>query len=107
MPSKEGDQTEDPMAMVTGRELCEEAPGHESPQGHKSEKEAVLTFHKYKVGQMVNFLGGMKYATNARGTYKIVRLLPSETDDCQYRIQSIRDNHERVVRESELNIAPI
>ncbi|HVI86699.1 MAG TPA: hypothetical protein VM659_00275 [Dongiaceae bacterium] len=61
-----------------------------------------MAFHKYKVGQTVHFSGGLKYATNVRGTYKVVRLLPSETDDRQYRIQSTKDNHERVVRESEL-----
>jgi len=65
-------------------------------------KDGVLAFHKFKVGQTVHFAGGLKYATNVRGTYKIVRLLPSESDDRQYRIQSAKDGHERVVRESEL-----
>lgn len=64
-----------------------------------------MVFHKYKVGQTVHFSGGLKYTTNVRGTYKVVRLLPSETDDRQYRIQSTKDGHERVVRESELEAA--
>ena len=37
-----------------------------------------------------------------RGTYTIARLLPSETLEHQYRVKNIRDNHERVVRESQL-----
>jgi hypothetical protein len=68
-------------------------------------KDGVLAFHKYKIGQTVHFSGGLKYAANVRGTYKIVRLLPSETADGQYRIQSTKDGHERVVRESELEAA--
>lgn len=68
----------------------------------RSEKDGVLVYHKYKVGQTVHFAGGMKYATNVRGTYKVTRLLPTETDDRQYRVQSAKDGHERVVRESEI-----
>ena len=30
------------------------------------------------------------------------KLLPSETPDNQYRVKNLRDNHERVVRESQL-----
>lgn len=63
-----------------------------------------MGFHKFKVGQSVHFIGGMQYTSNVRGTYKIVRLLPSETEDCQYRIQSTGDGHERVVRQSEIQL---
>ena len=38
----------------------------------------------------------------AGGVYKITQLLPSESDDCQYRIKSFDEPHERVVKESEL-----
>ena len=65
-------------------------------------KEEALAFHKFKVGQSVRFIGGMKYSTNVRGIYKIVRLLPSETRDCQYHIKNVTDGQERVVNESEL-----
>jgi hypothetical protein len=37
------------------------------------------------------------------GVYKVTQLLPSEGDDCQYRIKSSDEPHERVVKESELN----
>ena len=32
----------------------------------------------------------------------VAKLLPSETPDNQYRVKNLRDNHERVVRESQL-----
>lgn len=64
--------------------------------------DGILAYHKYKVGQTVHFSGGMKYVPNVRGTYKVMRLLPSETGDRQYRIQNLKDGHERVVRESEI-----
>src|SRR5262245_13798286 len=39
----------------------------------------------------------------ASGVYKVTQLLPSESDDCQYRIKSSDEPHERVVKESELS----
>jgi len=38
----------------------------------------------------------------ASGVYKVTQLLPPESDDCQYRIKSSDEPHERVVKESEL-----
>jgi hypothetical protein len=37
-----------------------------------------------------------------RGTYTIVRKLPVEGRDCQYRVKSTDDGHERVLRESQI-----
>jgi hypothetical protein len=37
------------------------------------------------------------------GSYRITRLLPDEQGDHQYRIKSIRDAHERVAKESQLD----
>lgn len=56
--------------------------------------------HKYKVGQRVEFLDRTLPA--ASGTYEIVRLLPSDGGELQYRIKSEREAHERVVREDQL-----
>jgi hypothetical protein len=36
------------------------------------------------------------------GSYKIVRLLPPDGEDFQYRIKSIGEAYERVARESQL-----
>jgi hypothetical protein len=60
---------------------------------------------KFQLGQNVLFtarpIGHM--ATN--GTYKIVKLLPSEGDDFQYRIKSASEAFERVAKESQLDRA--
>lgn len=59
---------------------------------------------KFKAGQTVN---SVKTPLSAipQGRYKIVRLLPSDGVVNQYRIKSVSDGHERVVRESELTPA--
>ena len=44
-------------------------------------------FHKYSVGQKVSFLPGSGSLSHLRGSYTIVRLLPSGTRDWQYRVQ--------------------
>jgi quercetin dioxygenase-like cupin family protein len=59
--------------------------------------------HKYKVGQIVHFSPNMSHAASARGSYEVVRLLPSETLDFQYRVKKSSDGQERVVKESELS----
>jgi hypothetical protein len=38
----------------------------------------------------------------ANGTYQIVKLLPSDGDDYQYRIKSTSEAFERVAKESQL-----
>jgi hypothetical protein len=52
---------------------------------------------------MVGFHPAPRFAPRdqTRG-YKIVRLLPHEGGECLYRIKSITEPFERVVRESEL-----
>lgn len=58
--------------------------------------------HKYAVGQTFRFLPGVQSAA-LRGSYEIVRLLPAEANDYQYRVKSVLDGHERVVKESQLS----
>jgi hypothetical protein len=43
----------------------------------------------------------------AGAVYKITQLLPPEGEDCQYRIKSPSEPHERVVKESQLNSVTI
>ena len=56
--------------------------------------------HKYRVGQTVRFqqsgFGG------TRGDVKIERLLPPDTSENLYQVQSLFDGHKRIVRESEV-----
>jgi hypothetical protein len=62
-----------------------------------------LSGHKFKVGQSVLYTSGIYGRGAASGVYKVTQLLPSEGDDCRYRIKSSDEPHERVVKESELN----
>lgn len=64
---------------------------------------SVIKTHKFTVGQTVRFSPGVQSPATARGRYTIVRLLPAEANDHQYRIKSTLDGHERVVKESQLS----
>ena len=57
--------------------------------------------HKFKPGQFVRITGSSLQRTPA-GRYEIVRTLPPENNDNQYRVRNTEDNQERVVKESEL-----
>ena len=62
-----------------------------------------MATHKYASGDPVQFLPSA-YDGNARpGGYVVVKTMPSETRDLQYRIKHSGDGHERVVRESQLH----
>jgi hypothetical protein len=58
--------------------------------------------HKFAVGQTVRFSPDRNQEYTARGSFKIVRLLPEEASVFQYRVKSQMDGHERVVREDQL-----
>jgi hypothetical protein len=60
---------------------------------------------KFTVGQSVRFTSNTFGRPGASGTYKILRLLPLENDEQQYRIKSAHESHERVARESQLDRA--
>ena len=61
--------------------------------------------HKYKVGSSVYFTASNVSRPAASGTYEVVRLLPTEGDDCQYRIKSSNEAFERVAKESQLALS--
>ena len=58
--------------------------------------------HKFGVGQTVRYSPRGTYS-GPGGSYKVVRLLPAEANDNQYRVKSSADGHERVVKESQLS----
>jgi hypothetical protein len=58
--------------------------------------------HKFKPGQFVRIERGKSGLAPPGGRYEILRQLPPENNDFQYRVRNTDDNHERVVRESEL-----
>jgi hypothetical protein len=51
-----------------------------------------VTDHKFKIGQLVNYLGRER----ASGVYKTTQLLPPEGEAFQYRIKNVNEPHERV-----------
>jgi hypothetical protein len=58
--------------------------------------------HKFRVGEVVDYRPGrLSRPTAARG-YKVLRLLPPEGPDLLYRIKSVDEVFERVVKEHEL-----
>ncbi|MDI1346628.1 MAG: hypothetical protein PSV22_21410 [Pseudolabrys sp.] len=59
--------------------------------------------HKYQVGETVYFTSPNFGRAAASGTYMVIKLLPSESDDYQYRIKSSGEAFERVAKESQLD----
>jgi hypothetical protein len=60
--------------------------------------EAIMSGHKFKIGQLVNYLGRER----TFGVYQVTQLLPPEGAVFQYRIKNINEFHERVAKEHEL-----
>lgn len=60
--------------------------------------------HKYQVGETVYFTASNVARPAASGLYEIVKLLPTDGDDCQYRIKNATEAFERVARESQLDL---
>ena len=58
--------------------------------------------HKYQVGQNVLYTSSPISRPGASGTYQVVKLLPSDGDDFQYRIKHTGEAFERVAKESQL-----
>lgn len=67
-------------------------------------RSAVLRAHKFRVGQAVLFTSSPITRPGASGSYKVVRLLPSDGEDYQYRIKSSDEAFERVAKESQLEL---
>lgn len=65
---------------------------------------AVLRAHKFRVGQTVLYTSSPITRPGASGTYKVVKLLPSDGDDYQYRIKNPGEAFERVAKESQLEL---
>jgi hypothetical protein len=57
--------------------------------------------HLYRSGQTVR-LSRSPYRSSSAGDYKIIRQLPSNGGELEYRIKGLHEPYERVVRESEL-----
>lgn len=67
--------------------------------------DVVRRLHKYQVGEVVYFTSPSFGRAAASGSYTVVKLLPTEGDDHQYRIKSSGEAFERVAKESQLDRA--
>jgi hypothetical protein len=61
--------------------------------------------HQFRTGQMVRLARSRSTAGAADGDYKVVRQLPETGGELQYRVKGVREPHERVVKESDLQRA--
>lgn len=57
--------------------------------------------YKFKLGQSVELVAG-EVRLKPLGRFEIIRLMPSEHGQRQYRIRSLTDGHERMAIETEL-----
>ena len=93
-------------AMVASRAASQSAPKmirtSSPPVQPVAAHEIVLKSHKYQVGEMVYYTSPTFGRAAATGSYTVVKLLPSESDDYQYRIKSSGEAFERVAKESQL-----
>ena len=76
-----------------------------SPPTQPTAPETVSRAHKYQVGELVFYTSPTFGRAAATGSYTVVKLLPSEGDDYQYRIKSSGEAFERVAKESQLDRA--
>ncbi len=67
------------------------------------DRRALPRTHKYSIGQSVRYTGGTFGRFGASGSFKVVKLLPSDGDEQQYRIKSATEAFERVAKESQLD----
>ena len=65
-----------------------------------------MSIYKFKIGEMV-FLKPSRNLNNSRGAYTVIRKLPEHDGEFEYRVRSSYEEHERVVRESQMRaLAP-
>jgi hypothetical protein len=60
---------------------------------------------KFSCGQTVRLSRGLRYRSAADGEYKVIQQLPDNDGELQYRVKSVREPHERVVKESDMEKA--
>ena len=64
----------------------------------------MLKAHKFQIGQTVYFTSRPVGQMAVNEIYQIVKLLPSDGEDFQYRIKSANEAFERVAKESQLEL---
>jgi hypothetical protein len=61
-----------------------------------------MAYHKFKVGQLVDFAPSRPGVATSGRQYEVVRQLPSDGGELQYRVKSRSEPFERVANESQL-----
>lgn len=62
--------------------------------------------HKFQIGEVVYFTSRPIGHMLPNSSYEVVKLLPSDGADYQYRIKNPKEAFERVARESQLEYNP-
>src|SRR5712691_10057146 len=68
-------------------------------------RRTALQDHRFQIGQTVYFTSRPIGHMVANSTYEVVKLLPSDGADYQYRIKNANEAFERVARESQLEFS--
>jgi hypothetical protein len=63
-----------------------------------------MTTHKFKIGQAV-YLISFRSENASRGTYVVIKIMPEHNGEYEYQVRSSYEQHQRVVRESQLRAA--
>ena len=63
---------------------------------------AAAVTHKFRIGQMVDFVPSKTGVMPSARSYKVLHVLPLEGGERLYRIKTIAEAFERIARESEL-----
>lgn len=63
-----------------------------------------MASHKFKIGQAVSFNPSRQSMPASAREYKVLRLMPAENGQPQYRIKSIAETYERTALEKELSL---
>ncbi|WP_291297558.1 hypothetical protein [Elioraea sp.] len=61
-----------------------------------------MSQHRFAIGQRVELGHGRHDGAAPPGVYTVVRQLPNDSSDREYRVKNATDGHERVVRESQV-----
>jgi hypothetical protein len=69
-----------------------------------ADSERLMTAHKFRIGQAVQFRTKPFYVSAALGVFEVIRQLPERDGEFEYRIKNVAEPHERVARESDLSI---
>jgi hypothetical protein len=101
-----GKATRAPLALAGGGAKSTKMIRTQSPPMQPvAAHELPVRAHKYQVGESVYYTSPTFGRAAATGSYTVVKLLPSEGDDYQYRIKSSGEAFERVAKESQLDRA--